>query len=178
MIPNVPENHHISSWDITSSDKNAALYSSLMDILEKLDIVQVDENSSSCVTLGKIVREVESVKSDGISKNVKVTFHFTETRHSIINQESAQNENSSKDKNGRTYSTGGLKSPKCNKSSSFLSKGLDSLSRKQEENGIGAKSVLKNDVEKDVNKTGAVPLALEPTDDIKKGEERGNVTVW
>ena len=173
VVPNAPTNTHIASWDITNSDKNAALYSYLIDILEKLDIVQDGDNPSSCVSLGKVVREVEDAQLDDMSKTIKVTFHLTETRHSIVSKESAQNDNSSQDKNVPRYSIGGVKSPRCNKSSSFLTKGLDSLSRKQDDKDTGARAVLDVDEGEDVNGTGAVPLALEPKNGIEKEEEKG-----
>ena len=178
VVPNAPNNNHITSWDVQNSDKNAALYSNLIDILEKLNIVQGGDNPSSCVSLGKVVREVEDAQLDDMSKTIKVTFHLTDTQHSIVSKESAQNDNSSQDKSSQDknvpgYSIGGVKSPRCNKSSSFLTKGLDSLSRKQDDKDTGAKAVLDVDVGGDVNGTGAVSLALEPKNGIEKEEEKG-----
>ena len=170
-FPSGLNNKHITSWDLTNTDKNAALYSSLIDILEKLDLVQ--SGDSSCVSLGKVVREVEPLTPDGISKSIKLTFHLTDTPHSTANRESAQYDNSSKDKDVPSYSIEGVNSPRCNKSSSFLTKGLDSLSRKQDDTDTGAKTMSDKDGLGNVNGTGAVPLALEPKDEIQKGEEKG-----
>lgn len=165
-IPNITSNSHVRTWDISPSDKNVDLYTSLIDILEKLDIVEIDENSSACITLGRIVREVETVKSSDIS-NVKVTFHFVETLHSTESQDSAQHKSPIPDTQIPAYSVGGLKSPRCNKSSKFLALGLDSLSRKQDS---GANSVLEVAKDKDSNKTGAIPMKDQDEETDEKGE--------
>ena len=150
-VPNIPS---ISSrtWNIAPNDKNVALYSSLIDILAKLEVLEVEENSSACITLDKIVREQERLENGANSKRVTVQFHFIETLHSFAKSELAQDVSSLPDIKRPAYSIGGLQAFGCNTSSSLSAQGLDSLSRKQETES-SAKSVL--EVASDVsNKTG------------------------
>ena len=178
-IPNIPS-RNIRTWDIQGKDQNIALYADIIDILEKLKVLPEQSNSSGCVTLDKIVREIETDSSDNSSKRIKIAFHFIETVHSTG---SAQNAHSSTGSKHPKYLVGVLSNTGCNKSSSFSAHGLDSLSMKQETDK-GAKSVLEIDVNKDketssqLNETGAVPLALEPKNGGQPKEEKGKTSLF
>ena len=165
-VPNIPSSSS-KTWNIAPNDEKVALFASLIDILEKLEVLEAAENSSACITLEKIVREKEISNESDNTNRIEVRFHFLESAHSAVKIDTAH---------GDSSSGGGLKAPGCKKGVSVPKHGLDTLSRKKErKDEIKSELNVKNDhtVDTDTQANQTNAAALEPGDTGVNKDEKG-----